>query len=70
MFQPLSRPLQPGVRFLCDPIPAPPTVFLAVHLPKGQRYRLTTFPICHTTGLGPAFSPVVLMTTYLHSLQG
>lgn len=55
MFQPLSRPLQPGVRFLCDPIPAPPTVFLTVHLPKGQRYGLTTFPVCHTTGLGPTF---------------
>lgn len=36
MFQPLSWPLQPGIRFLCDPIPAPPTVFLAVHLPKGS----------------------------------
>ncbi len=60
MFQPLSGPLQPGVRFLCDPIPAPPTVFLAVHLPWGQRYGLTTFPVCHTTGLGSASSPVVL----------
>ncbi|PYB97817.1 hypothetical protein DMX12_17610 [Pseudomonas sp. MB-090624] len=70
MFQPLSKPLQPGVRFLCDPIPAPPTVFLTVHLPKGQRYGLTTFPLCHTTGLGPAFSPEVLMATYPHIPQG
>ena len=36
MFQPLSRPLQPGIRFLCDPIPAPLTVSLTVHLPKGS----------------------------------
>ncbi len=60
MFQPLSEPLQPGIRFLCDPIPAPPTARLAVRLPRGQQYGLTTFPICHTTGLGPAYSPVVL----------
>jgi len=60
MFQPLSGPLQPGIRFLCDPIPAPPTARLAAHLPRGQQYGLTTFPICHTTGLGPAYSPVVL----------
>lgn len=28
MFQPLSEPLQPGIRFLCDPLPAPPTARL------------------------------------------
>ncbi|ASA19122.1 hypothetical protein FA326_10230 [Pseudomonas aeruginosa] len=66
MSQPLSRPLQPGIRFLCDPIPAPPTVRLAAPLPRGRRYGLTTFPICHTTGLGLAFSPVVLKATYPH----
>ena len=27
---------------------------------QGQRYGLTTFPICHTTGLGPAFSPAII----------
>ena len=69
MFQPLSKPLQPGVRFLCDPIPAPPTVFLTVHLPTGQRYGLTTFPVCHTTGLGPTFSPVILKATYPQALR-
>ncbi|RBA58933.1 hypothetical protein DQ403_10900 [Stutzerimonas zhaodongensis] len=66
MFQPLSEPLQSGIRFLCDPIPAPPTAHLAAHLPRGQRYGLTTFPICHTTGLGPAFSPEAVMATYPH----
>ncbi|MCY1360878.1 hypothetical protein D9M69_475250 [compost metagenome] len=35
MSQPLSEPLQPGFRFLCDPIPAQPTDPLAVHLPEG-----------------------------------
>jgi hypothetical protein len=35
MFQPLSAPLQLGVRFFCDPIPAQPTDPLAVHLPEG-----------------------------------
>ncbi|KAF1028574.1 MAG: hypothetical protein GAK37_02186 [Pseudomonas sp.] len=69
MFHPLSEPLQPGIRFLCDPIPAPPTARLAAHLPRGQQYGLTTFPICHTTGLGLAFSPEVLMTTYRHALR-
>ena len=63
MFQPLSEPLQPGVRFFQPPIPAQPTAFLAVRLPKltalRQPYGLTTFPARYTTGLGPAFSPVV-----------
>src|SRR5262245_35906171 len=34
MFQPLSGPLQPDVRFLQPPIPAQPTAFLAVRLPE------------------------------------
>ena len=34
MFQPLSEPLQPGVRFLQPPIPAQPTASLAVRLPE------------------------------------
>ncbi|PJH90468.1 hypothetical protein CVG87_00165 [Pseudomonas sp. WCS365] len=40
MFQSLSEPLQPGVRFLCDPIPAQPTVHLAVCLPEGSHTGL------------------------------
>ena len=36
MFQPLSGPLQPGVRFLQPPIPAQPTAFLAVRLPESN----------------------------------
>lgn len=33
MSQPLSGPLQPGIRFFQPPIPAQPTAFLAVRLP-------------------------------------
>ena len=32
--QPLSAPLQNGIRFLRTPLPAPPTAFLAVSLPR------------------------------------
>lgn len=62
MFQPLSGPLQPGVRFLRPPIPALPTAFLTVRLPaltRWQQYGLTTFPACHTTDLGSASPPAV-----------
>jgi len=64
MFQPLSTPLQSGIRFLRNPLPALPTVHLTAHLlirfPFEQQYGLTAFPICHTTGLGSAFSPIAL----------
>jgi len=64
MFQPLSEPLQPGIRFFQPPIPAQPTAFLAVRLPEPtalrQPYGLTTFPARYTTGLGPASSPVIV----------
>jgi len=63
MFQLLSRPLQPGIRFFRHPVPARPTAFLAVRLPamfRRQPYGLTTFPACHKTDLGSAYSPAVL----------
>ena len=62
MSQPLSGPLQPGLRFLRRPLPAQSTAFLTVRLPaslRRQPYRLTTFPACHTTDLGSAYSPAV-----------
>jgi hypothetical protein len=43
MSQPVSRPLQTGVRFLRIPLPAPPMALLTVGLPFGQRYGLTLF---------------------------
>jgi len=67
MSQPLSGPLPPGIRFFRRPIPAQSTAFLTVRLPAKphwQPYGLTTFPICHTTGLGSAYSPVAFATTY------
>lgn len=69
MFQPVSRRLRPGLRFLRPPLPAPPTAPLAVCLPSGQRYGLTTFLDHHTTGLGPVYSPVACLTTCPHSKQ-
>lgn len=33
MSQPVSRPLQPGIRFLRIPLPTTPTAFLTVRLP-------------------------------------
>jgi len=61
MFQPLCIPLQDTIRFFRPPIPARSTAFLTVCLPavfRRQPYGLTTFPVCHTTEAGPAFSPV------------
>ena len=60
MFQPLSEPLQPGVRFFCDPLPTRPTAHLTARLPIRQQYGLTTFLTCHTPRLEPAFSPGAL----------
>jgi hypothetical protein len=62
MSQPLSLPLQQGIRFFLVPIPAPPTDPLTVHLPAilcWRRYGLTTFPACHTTETGSTSSPTV-----------
>ena len=36
-FKPLSGPLQPGVRFLHDPLPALPTASLTIGLPKSKQ---------------------------------
>jgi len=59
MSQPVSGPLQSGIRFFHDPLPAPPSDPLAVHLPVAwRRYGLTLFHINDTSGLGSAFPPV------------
>ncbi|AXM04728.1 hypothetical protein DKG79_24150 (plasmid) [Escherichia fergusonii] len=44
---PVSRLLQPGIRFFRPPMPAPLTVFLAVHLPVRQRYGFTRFRLTY-----------------------
>jgi hypothetical protein len=62
MLQPLSDPLQTGLRFFHPPIPAQSTASLAVRLPAKQDwqpYGLTTFPACHTTDLGSTSPPAV-----------
>ena len=62
-FKPLSRPLQPGVRFFHDPLPALPTASLTIGLPAvlcGRRYGLTLFHSSNRNSLGPAFPPVAL----------
>ena len=62
-FKPLSEPLQPGVRFLHDPLPASPTASLAIGLPTafcGRKYGLTQFHSSNKNSLGPASPPVAL----------
>jgi hypothetical protein len=62
-FKPLSRPLQPGVRFFHHPLPAFPAAFLAIGLPTqfcGRKYGLTQFHASNTNRLGPASSPTAL----------
>lgn len=70
MLQPLSEPLRPGIRFFRLLIPAQSTTRLAVRLPRGRPYGLATFPLHHTTGLGPVFSPVDLADDVLRTVSG
>ena len=57
-FKPVSIPLQHGLRFFRYPIPARPTTSLAVRLPKGREYGVTTFHLFNKNGLDPAYPPV------------
>ena len=68
--QRLSRPLQSGIRLLHDPLPAPPTAFLTVCLPQGQRYGLTMFRICDMRGVGPASLPTILCVHVFPFIRG
>lgn len=58
MFQPLSDLLPVGIRFLRHPLPAPPTVRLAIHLPRRAEIRVYRVSLKQRGGLGPAYSPV------------
>ena len=42
MLQPLSGPLQVGLRFLPDPLPAAPSAHLTTRFPQREGYGLTT----------------------------
>ena len=57
MFQPVSRPLQPGVHFFRIPLPTAPTAFLAVRLPLPA--ALWAYPVPHESpsGADPSSSP-------------
>jgi hypothetical protein len=57
MYQAVSRPLQPGVRFFRIPLPAVPTAFLAVRLPLPA--ALWAYPVPHEfpSGADPSSSP-------------
>lgn len=66
----LSSPLQPGIRLLHDPLPAPSTAFLAVCLPRRRRYGLTMFRVWDTRGLGSAFLPTIISVRVSPSGKG
>ena len=58
--QPVSSPLQGGIRFFPTPIPAPPLVGLTAFLPflRKEQYGLTTFHTSTMDEVGSACSPV------------
>ncbi|MCT7066683.1 hypothetical protein [Salmonella enterica] len=56
MFQPVSRPLQPGVRFLRTPLPEAPTAFLAVRLPLLAALRAYPVPHVSQDGADPSYT--------------
>ena len=58
MSQPLSGPLQAGLRFLPHPVPAAPSARLAARFPLREGYGLTTFRPWNAGGLGRASAPV------------
>ena len=60
MSQPLSDPLQVGLRFLPRPLPAAPSAHLAAGLPSREDDGLTTLHRWNPRGLGPALTPVAL----------
>jgi len=61
MSQPLSAPLQSGIRFLPPPLPAAPTAHLAVRFPEKPpgRQRAYHVPPMYQSGLGRVSTPVI-----------
>ena len=57
ILQPLSIPLQNGLRFFLVPLPAAPTVFLTVHLPFPATQRAYPVPHLFLSGADPSSSP-------------
>ena len=67
MLQPVSRPLQPGLRFFPVPVPAPPWADLAACCPRRERYGVSTFRLQKYVGLGACYRPggIWVTKTYL-----
>jgi len=61
--QPLSGPLQTGLRLLHPPLPPRPSAHFTVCFPEWETCGLTTFRVRITDGLGPACLPVVTLST-------
>jgi len=60
MSRPVSRPLQPGIRFFRHPVPALRQHALRLACPNGRRDRVSTFRIVHPADdLGASSTPVV-----------
>jgi hypothetical protein len=60
--QPLSAPLQNGVRFLRDPLPAAPSARLTARFPLWEDNGHSHVPHTYPDGLGPAYPPVTAMS--------
>lgn len=60
MSQPVSEPLQPGIRFLQPPLPTPPTAVLAVGLPRGADVWAYPVPQLQRDGEGSLSTPATL----------
>src|SRR3954447_7533369 len=58
MSQPLSDPLQAGLRFFPRPLPAAPSAHLTAGLPSREDDGLSTLHRKNPRGLGPALTPV------------
>src|SRR6202795_2201019 len=67
MLQPVSRPLQPGIRFFPVPVPAPPWADLAACCPRGERYGVSTFRLWKYVGLGACSGPGGIWVTKAES---
>jgi len=62
MSQPLSSPLQAGIRFFHTPLPTPLSATLAGCFPFRERYGFTKFRMHNTDGVDPASPPIAVMS--------
>lgn len=67
MSQPVSAPLQCGVRFFQPPLPTPPTAFLAVGLPGRAAGWAYPVPLLQRDGEGPLFTPATQCSACVHN---